>query len=521
MEPMSFLFNKDGRGEGKILFVAPEASPFAKAGGLGEVMFALPRALQKLGYDVRVMIPRYAGIDLDKLHLTMEYAGLEVPTGATGDKETEPEFLTCNVRKYSPAERKGSKKKLPVVTYFLENEEYYEKRSNVYGYSDDAVRWALLCRGVLEFFRKSKEWTPDVIVASDWQTGFLSQYLRTEYKDNPTLSSIATVFMIHNLYYQGLFDHHFVSEMEFDDGQSTLPSFFDPRFLKINGMRRGIMNSDVITTVSPTYAQEIMTKAFGELLDDLLKERRSRVYGVLNGIDYEDFNPETDTHVPKQYSEKTLSHREKNKLELQARFGLPKNPDVPVVAIVSRLVEQKGFDLLFMVIEPLLKELKFQLVILGSGEAKYMGFFKELADKYPEQVSAHLTFDSILPRLIYSGADMALIPSRFEPCGLVQMEAMRYGVVPVVRSTGGLADSVKDFNAATGEGTGFTFSQFDSLSLAIALTRACEYYRNPTVWKTIQKQAMEQDFSWEHSAKAYTSIFDVAIDIHGRERPKE
>ena len=516
---MSFLFNKDGRGL-KVLFVAPEASPFAKAGGLGEVMFALPRALSALGHDARVMIPRYAGINLDEFQLAMEYAGLEVPTGASGEKDTEPEYLVCNVRKYSPEGRKNGKKKLPVTTYFLENEEYYEKRSNVYGYSDDAVRWALLSRGVLEFLKKSNDWVPDVIVASDWQTGFISQYLRTEYKDNKKLASIATVFMIHNLYYQGLFDHHFVSEMDFDDGQSTLPAFFDPRFLKINGMRRGIMNSDVITTVSPTYAQEIMTKAFGELLEDLLKERRSRVYGVLNGIDYSDFDPENDSQLPKNYSESTLQHRAKNKEELQARFGLPQKADVPVVAIVSRLVEQKGFDLLFSVIEPLLKELQFQLVVLGSGEAKYMGFFKDLMDRYPEQVSAHLTFDPILPRLIYGGADMVLIPSRFEPCGLVQMEAMRYGVVPIVRGTGGLADSVTDYNAATGKGTGFIFGNFDSMSLAITLARACEHYRNPEAWKSIQKQAMAEDFSWEHSARAHAQIFETALDIHERHHNK-
>ncbi|MEK7185427.1 MAG: glycogen/starch synthase, partial [Patescibacteria group bacterium] len=351
---MAFLFNKEPKK--RVLFVAPEASPFAKAGGLGEVMFSLPRALNDLGYDARVMIPRYAGVDLSKFHLRMEYEGLNVPTGSKSGKDNEPEFLTCNVRIYDPKEQKdgkngnggnGGEKKLPVVTYFLENEEYYEKRSNIYGYGDDAVRWALLCRGVLEFFSrpKSRDWVPDVIIASDWQTGLLSQYLRTEYKNSPALSSVSTIFMIHNLYYQGLFDHHFVSEMDFDDGHSPVPSFFDSRLLKLNGMRRGIISSDIITTVSPTYAKEIMTKDFGELLEDLLKERRSRVYGVLNGIDYHDFNPETDPHLPKKYSAKSIAGRAKNKQELQARFGLPKEKNVPVLAIVSRLVEQKGFEL--------------------------------------------------------------------------------------------------------------------------------------------------------------------------------
>lgn len=512
---MAFLFpNK--KPALKVLFIAPEATPFAKAGGLGEVMFALPRALNMRGHDARLMIPRYAGIDPQKFHLKLEYEGLEVPTDSTSGKDTEPSHLVCNVRKYTPDEDDRGDKKLPVTTYFLENQEYYEKRSNVYGYSDDAVRWALFCRGVLEFFRRNNEWVPDVIVASDWQTGFLSNYLKTKYKDNVRLKKIATVFMVHNLSYQGMFDHRFVSEMDFDDGQSALPSFYDPRFLKINAMRRGIMNSDVITTVSPTYSQEIMTKDFGELLEDLLKERRSRVYGVLNGIDYDDFNPETDKHLAETYSTKTIDSRAKNKDELLSRFGLPKTPNTPVIGIVSRLVEQKGFDLLTTVAESLLRELKFQLIVLGTGEAKYMGFFKDLAEKYPKQVSAHLSFDSVLPHLIYGGADMILIPSRFEPCGLVQMEAMRYGTVPIVRKTGGLADSVTDYDSGTKQGTGFSFSDFSPLSLSIAVARACEHYKNETEWKNIQKQAMEADFSWENSAKEYEKIFDIARDFKKR-----
>lgn len=506
---MAFFNNKKhGR---KVLFIAPEATPFAKAGGLGEVMFALPRALAQIGFDARLMIPRYAGIDLEKFHLRMEYEGLEVPTGSASGKETEPEVLLCNVRKYTPDKKNNGNKKLPVITYFLENLEYYEKRSNVYGYSDDAIRWALFCRGVIEFFRRTGDWVPDVIVASDWQTSFLSNYLRTTYRDNPKLSSIATVFMIHNLYYQGLFDHRYVSEMDFDDGQSPLPSFFDERFLKINGMRRGIMYSDLITTVSPTYSQEIMTKDYGELLDDLLKERRARVYGVLNGIDYDDFNPETETHIPEKFGASSPAKREKNKAELQARFGLPKDKKVPLVSIVSRFVEQKGFDLLFPVIEPLLKELKFQLVILGAGDAKYMAFFKDLAERYPKQVSAHLAFDPILPRLLYSGSDMILIPSKFEPCGLVQMEAMRYGSVPIARKTGGLSDSVIDFSAGEKDGNGFTFINFDPMALAMALTRACEYFKNKAVWRQIQKKAMSSNFSWENSAKEYARLFEVAL----------
>lgn len=502
------LFNK--KRPLKILFVAPEATPFAKAGGLGEVMFSLPKALKKLGHDARVMIPRYAGIDLEKFNLQMELEGLQVPTDSETEKETEPAYLTCNVRKYVPPS--DDQKDLPVFTYFLENLEYYEKRSNVYGYADDAVRWVLLCRGVLEFFKASREWEPDVIVSSDWQTGFLPNYLRTVYKDHPRLSKIATVFLIHNLYFQGMFDHRYVAELDFDDGQSSIPSFFEPRLLKINGMRRGIMYSDFINTVSQNYAQEIMTKEYGELLDELLKEKRAQLHGILNGINYDDFNPMTDKNLAVNYDAGGLDKRVKNKLELQTRFGLPKNEDVPVVAIVSRLMEQKGFDLLFPVADALLKGLGFQLIIVGAGEAKYMGFFKDLTEHFPNQVAAHLIFDRILPHIVYGGADMVLIPSKFEPSGLVQMEAMRYGVVPIVRQTGGLADSVQDYNPKNDEGNGFVFANFDSMELIIALTRACENYRNQKVWRGIQKRAMERDFSWEKSAEEYAKLFENAVE---------
>ena len=301
---MAFLFKKTKK---KILFVAPEAAPFVKAGGLGEVVFALPRALEDIGYDVRVMIPLYASVDKDRFKLIMEYSGLEVPTGANGDNPNEPSYLVCNVKKYIPDDTKIDH--IPVTTYFLENQEYYEKRSNVYGYSDDVIRWNLLSRGVLEFLRLDKDWLPDIIVSNDWQTGFLPNYLKTVYKDDPLLSKISTVFVIHNLYYQGMFDHRYVSELDYDDGQSLIPSFFDPRIYKINGMRRGIMYSDKINTVSPTYSREIMTKDYGELLDDLLQEKRAHVSGVLNGIDYESLNPETDANLVSNYNFGNLEER--------------------------------------------------------------------------------------------------------------------------------------------------------------------------------------------------------------------
>lgn len=496
----------------KILFVASEAAPFVKAGGLGEVMFSLPRALKELGYDVRVMIPRYAGVDPEKYKLRMEIEGLKVPTDA--EEENRPEYLICNVKKFeSPA----GDRRAPVTTYFLENEEYYEKRANIYGYADDAVRWALLSRGVLEFLRATNDWRPDVIVASDWQTGFLVSYLHQNYKDDPKLNSIATVFSIHNLYYQGMFDHRFVTEMDFDDGHSLICSFFNPRLLKINTMRRGIKYTDIINTVSPNYAKEIMTPDYGELLDDLLRERRSRVYGVLNGIDYETVNPETDLHLIQNYNVKSLEKRILNKAELQERFNLPVKNDAFVIGIISRLDEQKGFDLLFPVAEPLLRQLDFQLVVLGSGEGRYMSFFQKLGQSFSGQVACHLSFDEVLPHLIRAGADAVLIPSRFEPAGLVQMEAMRYGTVPIVRKTGGLADTVEDYNPRSNSGTGFVFKEFDSLAMAVAITRAFENYRHRQIWEGIQERAMKKDFSWEKSAQKYVDLFFKAINLRKKQ----
>lgn len=509
-----FLFkNKAHR---KILFVATEATPFVKAGGLGSVMFALPRALARMDYDVRLMIPRYAGIDPEKFALEMEYEGLEVPTDSSGENGNEPRYLICNVKKY---DRQNNNGRNPVTTYFLENQEYYEKRSNIYGYNDDAIRWALLSRGALEFVRNS-DWVPDVIVASDWQTGFLPGYLRMHYKDDPKLKKIATIFVIHNLYYQGMFDHRFVSETDYDDGQSQMPSFFDARLLKLNGMRRGILHSDIINTVSKNYAREIMVQEYGELLDGLLRERRSRVYGVLNGIDYEEFDPATDKYLVSSYTAETLDERSKNKAELQSRFGIEQEKNAFLISIASRFSEQKGFDLIFPVADLILNELNVQFAVLGAGEGKYMGFFQELERRHPGRVGTNLVFDPILPHLIHGGSDVVLIPSKFEPAGLLQLEAMRYGNVPIVRKTGGLADTVEDYNPLSSSGTGFVFKEFDPNAMMVAIIRAYENFRHKALWKTIQRRAMAKDFSWNKSAEEYARLFNLALGFRKREIEK-
>lgn len=489
----------------KILFVATEAEPFIKVGGLGSVMCSLPKALAKLGHDTRVMIPRYLSINDLKFNLKIEHSGLSIPTG--DEEQGVPQTLICNVKRFDQATEKD-----PVTTYFLENQEYYEKRANVYGYADDAVRWALLCRGVLEFLDKASSWLPDVIVCADWQTALIPNLLKTDYKDSSKLSKIISVFSIHNLLFQAMFDHRFVSEMDADDGHSPVPSFNNPRLQKTNFMKRGIMFADAVNTVSPTYAREIMTAEHGELLDGLLRERKAVVSGILNGIDYDVWSSTNNPLIPNQYNIKNVEIREKNKAALQDRFGLKVDDGAFLVSIVSRMSKQKGLDLLFPILETLLGELPVQLVVVGEGETEIMAFFHGIETKFPGRVATHLKFDQVLPHLVFAGADVVLVPSCFEPCGLTQMEAMRMGAIPIVRKTGGLADSVEDYNPEQGSGTGFVFEKFNSSSLMIAFIRAFENFRDKTKWKTLEQRAMSEDFSWEHSAKKYAELFYRIIE---------
>ena len=495
------FFSKEGDPL-KILFVASEVAPFVKVGGLGEIMHSLPRALRKLGHDARVLVPKYATIDLEKYPLEVELNNIKVESG---DKDLYG-ILVSNVLKYTNQD--GG------INYFIENMEYYEKRANVYGYSDDTVRWVLLSKAALEFVKKS-EWKPDIIVASDWQTGFIPNLIHTDYKDDPILSKIPIIFSIHNLKYQGMFDPRFISEMDYDSGQSLISDFFDPKTNKLSGMRRGIMYADVINTVSPTYAREILTEEFGEGLDKLLNERKSRLFGILNGINTESLDPETDKDLAANYSVKSLDKRNENQAALQKQFGLPVTAgDIFVIGMVGRMDGQKGFDIVTQMLGPLMDNINFQFIIIGEGSSDYRVFFEELKTKYPDRVGTHFAFDPRLPRLIFGGADAVLIPSKYEPSGLVQMEAMRYGCIPIVRKVGGLADSVEDFAPEKEEGTGFVFEKYDPFSLTIAVIRASELYRQKKEWEKLMKRAMAKDFSWEKSAKEYLKLFEMALRFH-------
>ncbi len=482
----------------KILFVASEAAPFAKAGGLGDVMYSLPLALQKLGHDARIMIPRYASINPEEHRLKTEISGLKIPTDQPGDHP----YLICNVKKYS------DKKAVPA--YFLENMEYYEQRANVYGYSDDHIRWALLCRGVLEFI-KHNSWVPDIIVAADWQTGLIPNYLKTFYQKDETLSKIAVVFAIHNLSFQGMCDFRFIQESDRDSGRETIPDFFNPRLAQLNWVLRGIIFSDSIVTVSPTYAKEILTPEYGEGLEKILFENQNKIHGILNGIDYERCNPESCAHIPVQYGIKNISRKKENKAHLQKRLGLAQNEDKFVIGIVSRLTEQKGFDLLEPIMDHLFKNMTLQLAVVGDGEARYKEMIQKAKEQFPEKVGHYFNFDADLPYLIFAGADAVIIPSKFEPCGIVQMEAMKFGCIPIVRKTGGLADTVDDFRPKEGEGDGFVFEHFDPWSLFKTIIRAKTVFDFKDAWESLIIRAMKKDFSWKKSAQKYLAVFEEIL----------
>ena len=483
----------------KVLFVAAEVAPFASVGGLSQVMYFLPRALKKLGVDARIFLPKFGSINEAKFGIKMLHRDLQVPSG---EKEGTHELI-CNVKIWEGGVRE------PIV-YFLENMEYFEMRANVYGYSDDPIRFALLSRGALEFLKVS-DWQPNVINCNDWHTGFLANYLRTYYKNDPKLKKMATVFSIHNLTHQGTFDHRFVPELDVDDGRSQISSFFDERLGKQNFMKRGILYADLVNTVSETYAKEMLTPEYGEGLDSLIKEVRTKVFGVLNGLDYNDFNPATDKIIKTNYSLKNISSRLENKLDLQKEFGLPVSAEIPILAISGRLTEQKGLDLMINILPFLLKEYPIQFIAMGGGDNKYRGFFVDLEKEFPRQVGTHLLPHWTLPRKIFSGADIFLAPSKWEPCGITVIEAMRYGCVPIVRTTGGLADTVTDYNATTDTGTGFSFQNFNELSFFATIVRALETYKNKSAWQGIVKRAMKEDLSWQASAKKYLDLYQRAI----------
>jgi starch synthase len=470
----------------RILFVSAEVAPYAKVGGLADVAGALPRALRALGHDVRIIMPRYGLVDRAWYKLQPAHHPFSVPLA----DHNEPAGLLV-------AALDG------VPVYAVESERYFAREA-VYGYPDDGERFLFFCRAVLEAV-KHLGWKPDIVHCNDWHTAIIPSLLRTTYEGDPFYAGTATVFTIHNLAYQGIVDQKVLAAAGL--GGSLVRRQMGDRKGQINLVSRGILHVDVVSTVSPTYAREILTPEYGEGLEGVLRRRKERLFGILNGLDSEAFNPATDPHLVARYDINSLDRKTDNKLALQHEGSLVEDRSIPVVGIVSRLADQKGFDLLEPIVEPLLNEAGVQLVLLGTGDRHYHDFFRRIGERYPGQTAIALTFDADLAHRIYGGADLFLMPSRFEPCGLGQMIAMRYGTVPVVRRTGGLADTVTDYQSSTGEGNGFVFQNYTSHACFVALIRAVEAFRRPDEWRLLQRRGMDADLSWAGSARRYVELY--------------
>ena len=484
----------------KILLLAAEVVPFAKTGGLADVTGSLPKAIHALGHDIRVAMPRYGRIRPEQFNLTRLLEPFPVPM----DDRTEPAALMQTTLDGG------------VPVYLVENARYFD-REGIYMYPDDAERFILFCRASLEGVKRLG-WQPDIIHCHDWHTALVPNWLKTIYANDPFFTAAATVYTIHNLAYQGIFGYRVLEIAGIDEyGFIAHPDTVDLNEV-VDFMARGIFFADVISTVSETYAREILTPEFGEKLDPLLRDRQDRLFGILNGIDVEEFDPATDPYLETNYTVDSLELRLQNKLSLQREAGLKQAPQTPLVGIIARLTDQKGFDLITAVVESMLRHLGIQFVVLGTGEQRYHDFFIDLSNRYPGQAGAFLTFNAALAHQIYAGADIFLMPSRFEPCGLGQMIAMHYGSVPVVRAVGGLADTVRDHDPSSGQGTGFVFEPYEAMALYTALVRAVETYRYPSVWRQLQIRCMEQDFSWAASARKYVTLYHRARELHAQDK---
>lgn len=483
----------------KILFVATEAIPFAKTGGLADVVGSLPQELKKLGVEVGIILPKYSKIIPEAFKNTMvTKKTLQVSVGWRKKY--------CGVQQI---DYQG------ISYYFIENDDYFD-REGLYGFGDDGERYAFFCRAVLEAL-PYLDFKPDILHCHDWHTGPISLLLKDSYKNDPFYQNMATIFTIHNLKYQGIFPKEILLDLFGLDENKYFCMDAVEFYEQVNFMKAGIVFSDLITTVSNTYAKEIKTPFYGEQLDGILSQREGNIKGIINGIDYDEYNPIKDSLIVAPYDSKSLTKKLLNKKHLQKALGLPQTNKIPMIAMVSRLVEQKGLCLIKRVLDEILA-LDVQLVILGTGEKEYENWLQEAAKVYPNQLSVSLTYDEKLAHRIYAGADLFLMPSMFEPCGLAQLIALRYGTLPIVRETGGLKDTVKPFNEDTGEGYGFSFTNYNAHDMLVTIERAIGYFRQKPTWTKIRKQAMTKDYSWNNSAKEYYKIYRQVLTDSSKDK---
>lgn len=466
----------------KVLYASSEAYPFAMSGGLADVAGALPKALRRRLIGCRVVMPLYSSIP-DELRENMTFvASITVPVSWRRQY--------CGIFE---AHVGG-------VIYYLIDNQYYFKRDGLYGHYDDAERFAFFSRAVLEILPYI-DFKPDIIHCNDWQTAMVPVYLNQMYRYNEFYSDIKTVFTIHNIQYQGKYGKELYGDvLGLPEGQEDLLEYDGC----INLMKAAIQCSDKVTTVSPTYSKEILDPYFSHGLDRILNQYTYKLTGIVNGIDYDVYNSETDSLIYKNFTADTLDDKAYNKQQLQKEMGLPERADVPIVGIVTRLVKHKGLDLVKCVFEELLKA-DLQFVILGSGEWEFETFFYDMASKHPEKVALKLGFIPALAHKIYAGADIFLMPSQSEPCGLAQMVALRYGTIPVVRKTGGLNDTISD--SGDGKGNGFTFQNYNAHEMQDAIWRAIAGYADKDGWNVLRRRAMEYNSSWAASASLYIGLY--------------
>jgi starch synthase len=485
----------------RILMVTPEAVPFAKTGGLGDVAGALPLALARLGHDVTIVLPRYRGT----------FTGTEIERAVVpmAGRTFEVSFV-----EHSLGDR--------VRAVLVECPELYD-RPELYGtpssdYPDNALRFAVLSRAALEYASRPDR-APDVVHAHDWQAGLTAVYLETLFSNRESLRATGRVFTIHNLAYQGLFPPVWMPAL--DLGWDLFGVEGLEYWGKLSFLKAGINFSEFVTTVSPRYAKEIQAPEFGFGFDGILRRRGKQLSGILNGIDTDVWNPETDPHLPAPYGPDSLGRKRESKRALFEAVGLPLSADAlarPAIGIVSRMVDQKGFDLLSDLAAEL-PAMDVTFVLLGSGEPRYQAQWQTLHEQAPDRIAVSFGFNDRLAHLIEAGADIFLMPSQFEPCGLNQMYSLKYGTVPVVRAVGGLDDTIDGWNPRTESGTGFKFKEYTAAALRKALSAALELYRTPRLWRKVQKAGMARDHSWDVSAAEYVKVYEKAIRARNRRQP--
>lgn len=475
-----------------ILFAASEVVPFAKTGGLADVVGTLPMALDKEKIDARIIMPKWGAIPAEYVEKMVLIKHIEVQVGWRSQY--------CGIFEM---EYDGIK------VYFIDNE-FYFGANHLYGYiHEDMEKFAFFSKAVLSIL-PYVDFCPDIIHCNDWQTGAVPFLLKAQFMDNPFYHNIKTIMTIHNLRYQGVWDKKAVADV-FGLPNSYFAADKLEHFGNINVLKGGLVYADAITTVSPTYASEIQTKNYGEGLDGLLRAKREQLCGILNGISYEQYDPSRDGMIYKKYNRRDfVSGKRYNKFALQQELGLAQDEGVFMVGMVSRLDSQKGFDLIAQIIGEL-AHWNIQFVLLGSGEERYESMFRWFSEHHPDKFSANLRFDNALAHKIYAGCDAFLMPSLFEPCGLSQIISMKYGTLPIVRETGGLNDTVMPYNEFTGEGTGFSFAPYMSDDLLKVLGYAAGVFEDKKSWQGIMRQAMRCDFSWAASAREYEQLYDGLI----------